>query len=524
MKLEDFLMQTQEEHRRRSELEEEVAELHQVLEKEKTLNGVLRCALRGPLVSRCTLSPILPLQVQVLLAELAMVEEEIVYLEGKMKDLKLWLREEGKRTEALKLHHEERWLRRRRGRFFRRFSRSRGFEDALHKLPEINSKNIRRRGRLIKGTTLPFKSIISDNSQSDSESSIQTPGRSFSEEEETSEKTPNELSEELVQCLISIFHKLNQTSGRGNVDPSNFLPKLTLSCMSSKGSTSKSNISCKTPAFSSDESNPALNPHGLLPGIDGTVGERGPYKNFISITKNSLDMGCMSHCFFRIGDLRGLIHRLRKVDVSSLNNKQKLAFWINIYNACIMNVFLQHGLPSSSEKVLELLNKAALNVGGIVLNALAIEHFILRHHTNTKLGIRGSKESLLQHSYGLSYPEPNITFALCRGTWSSPALRIYTAENVVDELERAKTEYLEAAVQVTSRRRIILPKLLSWHMSDFADDVDSLVEWVYSQLPRSTPLKRRIMECLKRDRLRKMVEIQPYDPEFRYLLPFPDLP
>ncbi|BAT81219.1 hypothetical protein VIGAN_03089500 [Vigna angularis var. angularis] len=35
---------------------------------------------------------------------------------------------------------------------------------------------------------------------------------------------------------------------------------------------------------------------------------------------------------------RVLMHKLCDVDLSFLTYKQKLAFWINIYNACIMNV------------------------------------------------------------------------------------------------------------------------------------------------------------------------------------------
>lgn len=35
------------------------------------------------------------------------------------------------------------------------------------------------------------------------------------------------------------------------------------------------------------------------------------------------------------------------------------------------------------------------------------------------------KEGLLRHAYGLGYPEPNVTFALCRGSWSSPAVSIH---------------------------------------------------------------------------------------------------
>lgn len=100
-------------------------------------------------------------------------------------------------------------------------------------------------------------------------------------------------------------------------------------------------------------------------------------------------------------------------------------------------------------------------------------------------------------------------------------LRVYTPEEVVNDLGRAKVEYLEASIMVTSKRKIVLPKLLQWHMRDFADDLDSLLEWIYSQLPRSGTLKRLIMECLNcgiKSTAAKMVEVRPYEPEFRYLL------
>lgn len=92
----------------------------------------------------------------------------------------------------------------------------------------------------------------------------------------------------------------------------------------------------------------------------------------------------------------------------------------------------------------------------------------------------------------------------------------------MNELERAKVEYLEASVGVTSKKRIVVPKLLQWHMRDFADDMESLLEWIYSQLPRSGSLKRLIMECLDggtKSPINKMVEVQPHESEFRYLLP-----
>lgn len=191
--------------------------------------------------------------------------------------------------------------------------------------------------------------------------------------------------------------------------------------------------------------------------------------------------------------------------------------WMNLQ----FQAFLQVGFPSSQDKLLTAMNEAVINVGGIVLNALAIEHFILRHPTELKQGLTHEKEMLLRHAYGLGYPEPNVTFALCRGCWSSPALRVYTPDEIVNELEKAKVEYLEAAVGVTGKKRIIVPKLMHWHMRDFADNMESLLEWIYSQLPQSGSLKRLIMECLNSDRkspIASIMDSQPYHFEFRYIL------
>lgn len=100
-------------------------------------------------------------------------------------------------------------------------------------------------------------------------------------------------------------------------------------------------------------------------------------------------------------------------------------------------------------------------------------------------------------------------------------LRVYTPDNIVNELEKAKVDFLEASVGITSRKKIVVPKLLQWYMSDFADDMESLLEWIYSQLPRTGSLKRLIMDCLNgeaKSTINKMVEVQPYESEFRYLL------
>lgn len=524
-------MERGEEKQKRQDLEEEVTKLQAELEGQQVLNRVLHRAHYCPASSSHQgLSSLIPPQVQGLLSELAMVEEEIVWLERKIIGMKMRLYQEKKHTQQW---HTQEWQMLQQPRRRRQLNCSIEYHAELrehepplkmHYLEEARKQKIIRQRRASVGSASDMLSISSPRSSEETvDKSIKHIGRSRYHDSMDMEngyviEKPNELSEQLIKCLIGVFlesnHVLQDREGP------NHAPKLILAAKNSK-STAKSSSGRKISLTYVDGYISSLDPYGVLLDADGTFRDIGQYKSFIPITRSSLDIVHLQERFPAIGKLRALVHKLSSVDLTFLTYKQKLAFWINIYNACIMNAFLEHGLPSSQEKLLALMNKAALNVGGIVLNALAIEHFILRHPYESNHGSMDEKEMLLRHAYGLGYPEPNVTFALCRGSWSSPALRVYTPEEVVNELGRAKVEYLEASVGVTSKRKIIVPKLLQWHMRDFADDMDSLLEWIYSQLPRSGILKRLMMECLNYDtksHASKMVKIQPYQSEFRYLL------
>jgi hypothetical protein len=85
-------------------------------------------------------------------------------------------------------------------------------------------------------------------------------------------------------------------------------------------------------------------------------------------------------------------------------------------------------------------------------------------------------------------------------------------------LQLAKQEYLQAAVGVSSQRKIYLPKLLEWYMRDFAKDMEGLLDWLCQQL--FGPFLADVQECVNNPRegvLSHSIEVMPYDFSFRYL-------
>jgi hypothetical protein len=101
-------------------------------------------------------------------------------------------------------------------------------------------------------------------------------------------------------------------------------------------------------------------------------------------------------------------------------------------------------------------------------------------------------------------------------------LRIYKADRVLVDLEKAKLEYLQASLVVTSTRRLMIPSLIHSNMHDFAKDMDSLVPWICEQLPTSWSLRKSMVDCLRRggqQQINNVVDVNPFDYEFQYLLP-----
>ncbi|KAJ0771821.1 hypothetical protein HanPI659440_Chr07g0273461 [Helianthus annuus] len=186
---------------------------------------------------------------------------------------------------------------------------------------------------------------------------------------------------------------------------------------------SKTSSKCTAPLGSN------FDPYAVLFDLDGAIRDIGPYKTFIQIILHEVHSIILAFLNVLLKLEKSLMQKLCSVNLNLLTYKQKLAFWINI-KIRLLQAFLVHGLPSTQEKLLLLMNKAVVNVGGVVVNALGIENYILRNPSNSNPGPANERE----------IPEPNVTFALCRGSWSSPALRVYTADDIVNELVKARLE------------------------------------------------------------------------------------
>ncbi|KAJ0021705.1 hypothetical protein Pint_32117 [Pistacia integerrima] len=570
---------------KKEELEREVSILQKMLKQEEKMHEIF-AGMHHSHDAAVPIPNFLPPKAKELLAELAMVESEITRLEGQITQLRLGLKHEQEMTKEAKskqwqcgnlnnlqpystnmnnnssspmnkdgndqkmafetkaLHFISKAIK---GDYnlsdFRTNEKMGNLtffgdqkENHFHEEAKFQDKFPRKSG-LLKPAASPLRDprhpTPRPRERINTELSMDLPPKSLSGsiplEENIQNWQPNKLSENIMKCLNFIYVRLLRTARAIELEKSGPVSRSVHASLSSRSfraetiSNSKSNIMSQKDSRQQD-------PYGIFDVEESIPRDIGHYKNLVIFSSNSMDPKCISSSssVTLIKKLRILMNNLQTVNLRVLTYQQKLAFWINMFNACIMHGFLQYGVPNTPEKLIALMNKATLNIGGNTINAQAIEHYVLRRPPSSKKkevdqkGEKDDKEAIVRNLYGLESTDPNVTFALCYGTRSSPAVRIYTAEGVIGELEKSKLEYLQASIVVTNTRKIAIPELLIRNMNDFAMDIDTLVEWVCHQLPTSGSLRKSMVDCFRQGhnsgKISTSVEKIPYDFEFQYLL------
>jgi len=163
------------------------------------------------------------------------------------------------------------------------------------------------------------------------------------------------------------------------------------------------------------------------------------------------------------------------------------AFWINLYNALVLDAVITFGVQGSVTEgrlgILAFFRRAAYVIDGRRVSLEDIEHGILRANRGNPY-VLGSHFASDDPRLAWSLPlDPRLHFALNCGGRSCPPIRSYSADKLDAQLDLAARGFVDATVEIRPKNKeVLLSRILKWYVKDFGDRA-GVLEFLNDHLP-----------------------------------------
>jgi hypothetical protein len=160
---------------------------------------------------------------------------------------------------------------------------------------------------------------------------------------------------------------------------------------------------------------------------------------------------------------------------NNASKNEKLAYWINVYNAFTVKLIVDNYPVKSIKDIKQPWDQKFFKIGNVAMSLNHVEHEIIRKMN-----------------------EPRIHFAIVCASYSCPKLQKYafTADNLESQLTSVTKEFLaDETRNKISEKTIQISKIFDWFAKDFKQD-GSLIEFLnkYTDVTISPKAKKRYLE------------------------------
>ncbi|XP_056145246.1 uncharacterized protein zgc:152951 [Lampris incognitus] len=204
--------------------------------------------------------------------------------------------------------------------------------------------------------------------------------------------------------------------------------------------------------------------------------------------------------------------QLQRVELLSLSREEKLAFFINIYNALVIHGYLRLGPPTNMWQRYRFFNYVSYLIGGEVFTLQDIENGVLRGNRKGVAQIlRPFSKTDPRLQVALPDAEPLIHFALNCGAMGCPPIKTYTPQDIDSQLRTAAESFLEnddGCVVDSGKKEVRLSQIFKWYKADFGGTDEKLLTWVLEHMSES-PKKTSLQSVLSAGKPK--VSYLPYD-------------
>ena len=188
---------------------------------------------------------------------------------------------------------------------------------------------------------------------------------------------------------------------------------------------------------------------------------------------------------------RELTGELSPFDYRTLNSiEEKLAFWINLYNALVIDAVIQENVRKSVTEsrlgIMAFFQRAAYQINGLRFSLTDIEHGVLRANRGFPYfpGPHFASNDPRRETVIQSF-DPRIHFALNCASNSCPPIGVYTPDKIQDQLDLAARNFINSDLVINSNLETIsISKIFHWYQDDFGGDsgiISFLMKYIIDQ-------------------------------------------
>ena len=151
-------------------------------------------------------------------------------------------------------------------------------------------------------------------------------------------------------------------------------------------------------------------------------------------------------------------------------HRDRIAFWINVYNALILDAVMHYGIHESMLKDFGVFRRAAYTIAGMRFSADDVEHGVLRG--NRRHPYLPFPQFTLDDPRRLAVvdpPDPRIHFALVCGAVSCPPIEFYEGEHLDAQLDLAASAFINGGGTrfEPASNTLWLSQIFRWYQNDF---------------------------------------------------------
>jgi hypothetical protein len=173
-------------------------------------------------------------------------------------------------------------------------------------------------------------------------------------------------------------------------------------------------------------------------------------------------------------EYRALVSNLNQFDIHSLSSREQvLGFWINLYNALVIDAVIHENIQKSVIEsrfgILGFFQKAAYQVGDERFSLTDIEHGVLRANSGTPYlpGPHFSDKDP-RMAVVIKDLDPRIHFALNCASLSCPPIGVYSPDHIDEQLDLATRNFINTDTLLDiNRQQITVSRIFRWYRDDF---------------------------------------------------------